>query len=135
MPDINLHEGYSHDAASYDVDQLLVRFQRAKDRRSHWEGHWQECYEFALPQREGAIANRNPGEKKGTRLYDATASDAVDQLAASLLSELTPPKFGEMAKRAGFEINKPAYLDAFLPVAFVYPTGRRHFFSSRTFFG
>ena len=64
MPDINLHEGYSHDAASYDVDQLLVRFQRAKDRRSHWEGHWQECYEFALPQREGAIANRNPGEKK-----------------------------------------------------------------------
>lgn len=78
-------------ANSHDVDQILARFQRAKDRRSHWEGHWQECYEFALPQREGTIATRAPGEKKGTRLYDATASDAVDQLAASLLSELTPP--------------------------------------------
>lgn len=91
MPHARSREDHSHDTKDYDVDQLLARFQRAKDRRSHWEGHWQECYEFALPQREGAIANRNPGEKKGTRLYDAIASDAVDQLAASLLSELTPP--------------------------------------------
>lgn len=76
---------------SHDADALLKRYRRAKDRRSHWEGHWQECYEFALPQREGVIAGSTPGEKKGTRLYDGTASDAVDQLAASLLSELTPP--------------------------------------------
>lgn len=76
---------------SYDAEALIKRYQRAKDRRRHWEGHWQECYEFALPQREGVIAGSTPGEKKGTRLYDATASDAVDQLAASLLSELTPP--------------------------------------------
>lgn len=77
--------------SSHDAETLIKRYQRAKDRRSHWEGHWQECYEFALPQREGVIAGSTPGEKKGTRLYDATASDAVDQLAASLLSELTPP--------------------------------------------
>lgn len=75
----------------HDADRVIARYQRAKERRSHWEGHWQECYEFALPQREGAITSATPGEKKGTRLFDATASDAVDQLSASLLSELTPP--------------------------------------------
>lgn len=76
---------------THDADVLIARYQRAKDRRSYWEGHWQECYEFALPQREGTITGSIPGEKKGTRLYDGTASDAVDQLSASLLSELTPP--------------------------------------------
>lgn len=76
---------------THDADVLIARYQRAKDRRSHWEGHWQECYEFALPHREGTITGSTPGEKKGTRLFDATASDAVDQLSASLLSELTPP--------------------------------------------
>lgn len=81
----------SHDNDARDADLLIARYQRAKDRRSYWEGHWQECYEFALPQREGAITGSTPGEKKGARLYDATASDAVDQLSASLLSELTPP--------------------------------------------
>ena len=74
-----------------DADTVIKRYRRAKERRSPWESHWRECYEFALPQREGVITLTSPGEKKGTRLYDATATDAVDQLAASLLSELTPP--------------------------------------------
>lgn len=74
-----------------DADRLIERYRRAKDRRGHWEGHWRECYEYALPHRENVISNATPGEKKGTRLYDATATDAVDQLAASLLSEVTPP--------------------------------------------
>ena len=93
---------------THDADHLIARYQRAKDRRSHWEGHWQECYEFALPQREGAITGSTPGEKKGTRLFDATASDAVDQLSASLLSELTPP----WSKWFAFKPGKDAPEDA-----------------------
>ncbi len=76
---------------AFDADTLIQRYRRAKERRSHWDSHWRECYAYAFPQREGTIAETSPGEKKGTRLYDATATDAVDQLAASLLSELTPP--------------------------------------------
>ena len=34
---------------------VLARFNRAKDRRQIWEDHWQECYDYALPQRDGAI--------------------------------------------------------------------------------
>tara|TARA_R110000787_G_scaffold63679_11_gene144200 strand:- start:300957 stop:302654 length:1698 start_codon:yes stop_codon:yes gene_type:complete len=82
-----------HDQTKTDIapDKLIERYRRAKARRSQWEGHWRECYEYALPQRESVIDPANPGVKKGNRLYDATATDAVDQLAASLLSELTPP--------------------------------------------
>ncbi|MCK5777850.1 MAG: head-tail connector protein [Rhodospirillales bacterium] len=74
-----------------DPQKLTERYRRAKERRSPWAGQWRECYEHALPQREAAITDTAPGAKKGTRLYDGTATDAVDQLAASLLSELTPP--------------------------------------------
>lgn len=76
---------------SLDAEQLIKRFRRADERRSQWREHWKECYAFALPARESVIDGATPGEKKGARLYDATATDAVDQLAASLLSELTPP--------------------------------------------
>ncbi|WP_255448571.1 portal protein [Telmatospirillum sp. J64-1] len=71
--------------------RLLARYRRAKQRRATWESHWQECYDYALPLRDGVLRNSTPGEKKADRLFDGTAPDAVDQLAASLLAELTPP--------------------------------------------
>ena len=74
-----------------DPAVLLKRFRKAKERRAVWESHWQECYDFALPLRDSILHAGTPGEKKADRLFDGTAPDAVDQLAASLLSELTPP--------------------------------------------
>ena len=68
-----------------DPDHLLKRYRKAKERRSTWESHWQECYDYALPLRDAVINPPVPGEKKGERLFDATAADAVDQLAARLL--------------------------------------------------
>lgn len=84
--------GRGGDTAAEDgrLDRLLTRFRRARERRSTWEAHWQECYEFALPQREVAFG-ATPGGKRTDRLFDGTAPDAVDQLAASLLAELCPP--------------------------------------------
>ena len=74
-----------------DPAALLRRFRKAKERRAVWESHWQECYDYALPLRDAVLVPSVPGEKKADRLFDGTAPDAVDQLAASLLSELTPP--------------------------------------------
>lgn len=73
------------------ADSLLGRFERAKARRSAWESHWRECYDYAMPQRDGALSETVPGQKKTDKLFDGTAPDAVDQLAASLMAELTPP--------------------------------------------
>jgi hypothetical protein len=65
---------------------LLTRFSAARERRAAWEPLWRDCYAHALPRRG---ANRAGGNADTT--YDGTAADAVEQLAASLLAELTPP--------------------------------------------
>jgi hypothetical protein len=70
---------------------IIDRFQRARQRRATWESHWQECYDFALPQRDSTLHRARPGERKTDKLFDGTAPDAVDQLAASLMAQLTPP--------------------------------------------
>lgn len=72
-------------------ESLTRRYERAKSRRSTWEGHWRECYAHALPQRDGALERQAPGAKRTDKLFDSTAPDAVEQLAASLMAELTPP--------------------------------------------
>ncbi|WP_258548730.1 portal protein [Thalassospira profundimaris] len=75
------------------IAQLRSRYQKAVGRRRNWLAHWQECYEFALPQRNGA-ARQTSGGKRLDRVFDATAPDAVEQLAASLMAEITPPAGG-----------------------------------------
>lgn len=72
-------------------EALLDRYAAARDRRSVWEAHWQECYDHALPNGQPFRGGGTPGERRVDRLFDGTAPDAVEQLAASLLSELTPP--------------------------------------------
>lgn len=89
----------------HEPGQLLTRFSKAKQRRSAWEAHWQECYDYALPLRDAVLHQPNPGEKKGDRLFDGTAPDAVDQLAASLLSELTPPWAQWFGLTAGADLS------------------------------
>jgi len=74
------------------LEAVWSRYQQAKRRRRCWESLWRECFTYALPRRgtgfdAGLGGGRNPAE----RLFDGTALDGVDQLAASLLAELTPP--------------------------------------------
>lgn len=71
-----------------DVQEIYARYKRALAKRDLWESTWQECYEFALPQRETTF---NTSFSKINRLYDGTAPDCVDQLSALMLSEMTPP--------------------------------------------
>lgn len=67
---------------------LMERFAAARTRRAPWEDLWRECCEFALPQ---GGARQGDGGRRSERVFDGTAADAVDQLAASLLAQLTPP--------------------------------------------
>ncbi len=70
---------------------LKAQFDAALSRRQHWESHWQECYDLTLPQRAGFGDTSSAGGRLHDDVYDGTAADAVDQLAASLLANLTPP--------------------------------------------
>ncbi len=90
------------------IERLIERYKKAEERRRQWEPHWQECYEYALPQRENACsmpASENYGSKKNIHLFDGTAPDAVDQLASSLLAELTPPWAKWFGLKAGSELT------------------------------
>src|SRR5689334_9501096 len=60
--------------------RLLARYARALEARRPLEALWQGCYDMVLPR---------PGT--GVAIFDATAADAAEQLAASLMAELTPP--------------------------------------------
>ena len=73
-----------------NLSVILRRFEAAKKRRSEWENLWEECYEFALPQRGGFTFENATGRPRTEQIFDATAMDAVDQLASSMLGNLTP---------------------------------------------
>lgn len=70
---------------------LLNKFQNAKTKHDQWHGLWQDCYDYALPQRGNLNGHSSEGSRRSERLYDATALDSVDQLASLLLGNLTPP--------------------------------------------
>ncbi len=74
-----------------DFAPLLARHEQAKARRSTWEDTWQVCYDYALPHSADFTKMTQAGRIRTDRLYDATALDCVDQLAASMLGHLTPP--------------------------------------------
>lgn len=69
---------------------VIARFRGASEQRRSWEGLWQDCYDFALPSRDTAVKGATGRATSYDRLFDGTAPDAVDQLAATLMAELTP---------------------------------------------
>jgi hypothetical protein len=93
--------------ARTDPGRLLERFARAKARRSRWESLWQDCYDYALPYRGDFLHGYGPGDRRSDRLFDGTAPDAVDQLAASLLAQLTPPWSRWIGFAPGPELGDP----------------------------
>lgn len=81
----------SDGAQQAEAEVILKRYRRALDKRAKWEPLWQDCIDHALPHRDGLGAQSAAMARRGEALFDGTATDAVDQLASSLLAELTPP--------------------------------------------
>ena len=69
-----------------EAKDIAQGYAQARSKRSYWEGVWRDCYAFALPHSD-AFQMRNTT----AQIFDGTAMDAVDQLASSLLANLTPP--------------------------------------------
>ncbi len=74
-----------------ELDAIAFRYQKALEKRAVWESHWNECYEYALPQKYGMFNDSSVGQKKHMDIFDSTAEAGVEQLAGSLLAQLTPP--------------------------------------------
>jgi len=87
------------------AEQIIDRYENALNHRQNWEGHWQECYDYTLPQRGGTARTYTDGARRNLNLYDGTALDAVDQLSASLLGQLTPPWSSWFGFKAGPDLS------------------------------
>ena len=37
------------------LEMMMSRYESASKRRSGWENLWQDCYDYALPQRGNAV--------------------------------------------------------------------------------
>lgn len=115
MTSLNIVNRPSDDGPDFLRASLIARYETARRQRGPWESLWQDCYDYALPQRGGFGFDPGAGNRRSERLYDATALDAVDQLAASLLGHLTPPWTPWFGLKPGPELT-PAEAQAIAPV-------------------
>lgn len=81
----------SKDELALYAKRIVEQFEVSKTRRMQWHGLWQDCYDYALPQNACFNGFLPQGQSRMAKVFDATALDAADQLAASLLANLTPP--------------------------------------------
>ena len=73
-----------------NVEDCLRRLNELEGRRHNWDSHWQEVAERVWPAADEFLTSRGVGEKRSTKIYDATAAMALEKFAAALESMLTP---------------------------------------------
>ncbi len=111
----NTENKTDEDLALLKSEMIMKRYNTAQKRREHWTSLWDECYDFALPQRGGFQSILTPGQNRTRKVFDATAMDAADQLAASLLGQLTPSWSQWFGLKPGPDLS-PTEADALAPV-------------------
>ncbi len=71
---------------------LNQRWQALKSERSTWWEHWYELSEYLLPVNgRFFLSDRNKGYKRYNAIYDNTGCDALNTLAAGMMSGMTSP--------------------------------------------
>ena len=86
-----------------DVKKLLNRYNHAKAIKDLWLPTFEECYEYALPQRE-SFYTESIGRRRSDRIFDETAVVGVQEFASRLQAGIVPT-FARWADfQAGVEI-------------------------------
>ena len=92
-------------ATDNKVKQLLSKYERAKSVRRNWVDLFEECYEYALPQRE-SFYQESAGQRRDEKIFDETAVVGVQEFASRLQQGLVP-NFARWADFiAGSEVPK-----------------------------
>ena len=75
-------------------DIVLNRSNKAFTRKELWRTIYEDCYRYALPQRnlyEGYYEGNVPGQNKMNMIFDSTAIHSVQRFANRIQSGLFPP--------------------------------------------
>ena len=93
--------------AQMDPREIMKRADKADTRKEQWRNIYEECYEFALPQRNlysGYYEGRTPGQNKMARVFDATAINSTQRFANRIQSALFPPYRNWCTLQAGNDV-------------------------------
>lgn len=77
--------------SKFSAEKLLKRFDSLKSDRSTWEDHWQDLAYYCLPRRAYITTEKMKGEKLPPDVYDSTAIQSNQVLAAGLHGYFTSP--------------------------------------------
>ena len=71
------------------VRKLLARYRHALSIKDQWLPTFEECYEYALPQRE-SFYHESIGRRRTDHIFDETAVVGVQEFASRLQSGIVP---------------------------------------------
>jgi hypothetical protein len=69
--------------------QYIQSYEKAKSFRENWVSLFEECYEYALPQRE-SFYHEEAGQRRDDKIFDETAVVGVQEFASRLQSGIVP---------------------------------------------
>tara|TARA_R100001510_G_C7655260_1_gene214346 strand:+ start:1991 stop:3571 length:1581 start_codon:yes stop_codon:yes gene_type:complete len=97
-----------------DARQILNQYKKAEARKSLWRDIYEECYEYALPQRnlyDGYYEGNVPGQRKMSKVFDSTAIHSTMRFANRIQSALFPPYKNWVKLNPGEEIPEDRQVD------------------------
>ena len=90
-----------------EAKHFIEKYQKAKAFREQWVPLFEECYEYALPQRE-SFYEETIGERRTDKIFDETAVVGIQEFASRLQAGMVPT-YGRWANfEAGSEIPEQA---------------------------
>ena len=72
-----------------DTKTLLERYSKAESNKQLWIPTFEECYEYALAQRE-SFFSEHPGANRHDKIFDETAVVGVQEFASRLQAGIVP---------------------------------------------
>ena len=75
--------------ADATAKQYLKKYEKAKHHRQNFVDLFEECYEYALPQRE-SFYYEAAGQRRDDKIFDETAVVGVQEFASRLQQGLVP---------------------------------------------
>jgi hypothetical protein len=83
-------------------EEVMKRAEKAQGRKDQWRSIFEDCYEFALPQRNlysGYYDGGSPGQSKMDRVYDSTRRSIR---RSALPTAFSPRYFRHIETGAGY---------------------------------
>mgnify|MGYP005991398567 FL=1 len=93
------------DLSASKVNQVLARYRKAKAIKDQWNPIFEDCYEYAMPQRE-SFYSESIAKRRSERIFDETAVVGVQEFASRLQSGIVPNYARWADFVAGSEIPK-----------------------------